>query len=539
MASITSRGPSPHPSPYDFESPNDTDESWQYVDYSSGASATASVGFLPSPASGSLNGFAIVGHLSTRSPQPAAVSPVPMGEMDHSVFLPSATSYPAGSDDFPAAGFVSPDESFMAPHQFLFTQPEEGDFSQAELNGRSKPKTQPVAASDPVLNIVELGPFMSTFTTDMFPSLDQTNQDQRQVDLNTSQPFQSDANVSPWNPTALRSLGDDVFSFDDFLPASSTDGSNVSSSPRSPGTKSDSNSSKSPTSIRRVKVGKIEKKKSDQSGKFVIMTPTSINAYAGKPNPFECFEAEAMRTSQRGRKGPLANDTKESALQVRRLGACFCCHSRKVKCDKERPCKHCKKLLVQVPQVVCWQFQDFLTILFPEFIRGHFRKEEMSKFLRENVDGFSIAGMEQPCDVELFSGPRFGATLSIKAKFFTAKTCEVLQHWHLTTGKDRADLQSNGSAPIGLELSNSAQRDGLRKLAKAYIQEIVKEPAYAEQVTETFRSTQLPTKVLRIVQTFAKQSDVSRLSLPWQHKLTLLSLPWSNGPCPSTPCTMS
>lgn len=47
-----------------------------------------------------------------------------------------------------------------------------------------------------------------------------------------------------------------------------------------------------------------------------------------------------MRASQRGRKGPLAQEAKHQALQVRRRGACFCCHSRKVKCDKERPCKH-------------------------------------------------------------------------------------------------------------------------------------------------------------------------------------------------------
>lgn len=354
-----------------------------------------------------------------------------------------------------------------------------------------------------------MGPFMSTFSADMFPSMGQTNRNQLQLDPNTLQPVQSDPNVPPWNSETLRDISEEDFVFNDLWPSPSIDGTSTSS-PKSPATKSENSSStKSPKVMRKVKTGKIEKQKSDQSGKFVIMTPTSISAYAGKPNLFECFDQDSIRATQRGRKGPLANDTKESALQVRRLGACFCCHARKVKCDRERPCKHCKKLMVQIPQVVCWQFQDFLTVLFPDFIRRHFKKDEMSKFLRDNIEGFTIGGAVQNCDVELFSGPRFGATLGIKAKFFTAKTCEVLQHWHMTSGRRGVDLQSNGSAPIGLELSSGAQKDDLKKRTKAYIQEIVKEPAYAEQVTETFRSTELPTKVLRIVQTFAKQSDVS------------------------------
>lgn len=137
-SSITSR--SPH-SPYDFDSADDSNESWQYIDYSSGASATASVGFLPSPASGSLSGFAIVGHMSTPSPQAGASSPYGMGEMDQPVFLPSSASYPprsepVTSDVFTPAGFVAQDETFMTPQQYLFPpQAEVGEFSQEELNG--------------------------------------------------------------------------------------------------------------------------------------------------------------------------------------------------------------------------------------------------------------------------------------------------------------------------------------------------------------------------------------------------------------------
>ncbi len=69
------------------------------------------------------------------------------------------------------------------------------------------------------------------------------------------------------------------------------------------------------------------------------------------------------------------------------------------------------------PQVICWQFQDFLPVLFPDFIRGHFKKDEMSRFISENIDGFTVDGVERPCTVELFSGPRFTATFSITAKF--------------------------------------------------------------------------------------------------------------------------
>lgn len=503
MASVASQGPSPHGSPYGFDSTDDSDESWQYVDYSSGASATASVGFMPSPASGSLSGFAIVGHVSP--PSQAGMSPLHFGDMDQQVFLPASTAYPPQtsepivSDIFSASaseGFP-PSDSFLTPQQYLFSQ-ENSQLSQQDFNGGlmlentlAGPVVTDIEAEENLLN--------SNFNVNTYTPSPQ--EPHNQLNLGTIPIFQSNPNVPPWNPTSPRGIGENVISFDDMIP-SPIDGSNASSSPSSAGIKSES---KSPSSIRRIKVGKIEKKKSESTGKFVIVTPTSINAHAGKPNPFECFEA--MRTTQRGRKGPLANETKENALQVRRLGACFCCHSRKVKCDKERPCKHCKKLMIQVPQVVCWQFQDFLTVLFPEFIRGHLKKDEMSKFVKDNIECFTVNGAEQPCHVELFSGSSFSATLSVNAKFFAAKTCDVLQHWHMSSGKDQVSLYSSASAPIGLEFSSSSQRDDLRKRAKAYVQEIINEPTYPEQLTDSFRSTQLPKKILRIAQTYAKQSQ--------------------------------
>ncbi|PNY23656.1 Uncharacterized protein TCAP_06406 [Tolypocladium capitatum] len=483
MASVTSQGAPPHSSPYDFDSTGDTDESWQYIDYSTGDSAPGSVGFLPSPASGSLSGFAVVGHVS--SPQ-VSVSPLSTADLDQAVFLPAGSSHPRHPEQLDSSTFAptgeasfAQNEAFMSPHEYLFAHQ---DF--------------------------DLASYMANFQPDFFPAMDQNNSSPQSVDLNAPQPFQSDPTAQPWSPSSAREGGGQTFSFEDFMP-SPNDYSIGSSSPNSSGATSPAvkseTSNRSPISIRKVKVGKVEKKKAEQTGKFVIMTPASVNAQAGRPNPFECFEA--MRATQRGRKGPLANDTKKDALQVRRRGACFCCHSRKVKCDKERPCKHCKRLILQVPQVVCWQFQDFLTTLFPEFIRWHFRKDEMARFLRENVDGFHVGGLERTCDVELFSGPRFSATLSIRAKFFTAKTCDVLQHWHMSVDKTRAGLEANGSAPIGVEFNTAEQKEELRKAAKAYIQDIINEPSYAEQVTDGFTSTKLPTKILKVVQRFAQQSD--------------------------------
>jgi hypothetical protein len=165
--------------------------------------------------------------------------------------------------------------------------------------------------------------------------------------------------------------------------------------------------------------------------------------------------------------------------------------------------------MVQVPQVICWQFQDFLPVLFPSFIRTHFRREEMTKFISENIAGFTIDGAEKPCVVELFSGASWTSTFQIKAKFFTPKTSEVLQHWHMQVGRNSVDLQARGAPPIGLEMDGSvpAQRDEIRKKAREYIQSIIQEPRYAEQVTDSLRHTDLPRKILKIVQRYAQRSD--------------------------------
>ncbi|KAF4965188.1 hypothetical protein FSARC_6982 [Fusarium sarcochroum] len=549
MTSVHSR-PSPNSSsPYDFESAPD-DESWQYIDYTATSSGPSSIGFLSDPASGSLGSFAMVGnvHGNTPSPfmpgntpssyaagntpppytsgnnsspfipgntpSPSAASPLLLGEMDQATFFAANAPFQAQSDNNANSdifatttdGGFGQAQGFLTPQQYLFSQQQNANqFTSQDLNGmlmkRGTASPQAQGADDTTADMT----LMQNFGTDMF-SLDSNEQVQvPQVDFNIPQPLQSDPNVPPWNHTNTRA-NEGIFIMDDFnnspSPGSVQSQNSFSSSQASPG------SSKSPVQIRKVKVGKVEKKKKvEQSGKFVIVTPNSISAHAGRPNPFECFEA-MNRTSQRGRKGPLADATKENALQVRRQGACFCCHSRKVKCDLERPCKSCKKLMIQVPQVVCWQFQDFLTILFPEYIRGHLRKDEMSKFVAENIAGFQVQGIEQACAVELYSGPLFNTVLAIKAKFFTPKTKDVMQHWQLyNVGMNRVELQANRAADIGVELDKSAERDSLKKRAKKYIQDLLTEPYFVDQVTDSFQSTQLPQKLLRIIKQYADETE--------------------------------
>ncbi|KAM3478050.1 hypothetical protein MY8738_006150 [Beauveria namnaoensis] len=502
MASVSSHNSSSHPSPYDFESNGDTDESWQYIDYSSGGSAPGSVGFLPSPASGSLNGFAIVGHNATTSPSQPCMSPVPppLGD-DDQVFLPPATTLPmsgameSGELVMVTAGELMADGMFMTPQEYLFAQNSLSEW---------RPEALALPAGTPEFQMATA------------PAAIHAQPEQQQLapaptlELDGFQQFQIEGTLMQWDPhgAGAASPGEEPSMSMAKYMSSPSQRSVGPSSPRSTASvKSEVGSGKtSPIAIRRVNTGRVGKSKTELVGRFHIVTPNSITASAGRPNPYECFEA--MRTTQRGRKGPLANATKEDALQVRRRGACFCCRSRKVKCDTERPCKHCKKLMVQVPQVVCWQFQDFLTILCPEFISAHLKKEEMSKFLRDNVDEFRISGASQSCSVKLFSGARFVTTLDIEAKFFTAKTCDVLQHWHLNSGHHGVHLDSNGSAPIGLEKTGSgSQRDEVRKKVKVYVRQLIEEPVFAEQVTDSLRWTKLPAKILAIVQRYAQLTN--------------------------------
>lgn len=368
----------------------------------------------------------------------------------------------------------------------------------------------------------ELTSFVNSFQTHNVPltSLETFSRQQEDLDIDLSQHLPSNANPGPWSPANLKvDNGSSMFVMEEFSSSQgSASTSPAHSNPNSPDIKHEGDKTTASSPIRKVMTGKVEKKKATEpASKFVIVTPHSINARSGRPNLFECFES--MKTQTRGRKGPLANATKESALQVRRLGACFCCHSRKVKCDSERPCKNCKKLAVQVPQVVCWQFADFLTVLFPDFMRNHFRKDKMSAFMAENVD---IDAVElEPREVELFSG--LSPSLKVRARFFKPRTDDVQQHYHLHVGKDRVDLQARQTAPMVLELDSAAQREALRKKVKEYIASIAAEPGYAHQVTESIRHTELPRNILAVVQEYANKSNVSLCVLSSPDNLLILS----------------
>jgi hypothetical protein len=135
----------------------------------------------------------------------------------------------------------------------------------------------------------------------------------------------------------------------------------------------------------------------------------------------------------------------------------------------------------------------------------------MTKFIAESIVSFQVNGVEQGCSVELFSGGRFQAVLAIEAKFFTPKTPDIIQHWHMVNvGPDRVELQSNGAAAIAVELEKTAERDNLKKRTKKYIQELITEPGFVDQVTESFRSTQLPRKLLGIIKQYADETEVSK-----------------------------
>ncbi|EGS20523.1 gal4-like Zn(II)2Cys6 binuclear cluster DNA-binding domain-containing protein [Thermochaetoides thermophila DSM 1495] len=265
------------------------------------------------------------------------------------------------------------------------------------------------------------------------------------------------------------------------------------------------------------------------ANKFVVVTPSIISQHKDKPgNPWEealaslssSSSASSLRPTQRGRKGPLAEESRKAALDVRRKGACFHCHARKVGCDAQRPCKNCMRLAQQVPQVVCWRFPDFSIILFPEFIRGHLRKEKVAQFVADNVESFTVGGVEMPCDVELFSGFGMRAVLKLRAKFFTAKGADALQHWHAQLRNNEMALTLRGAAPIALEMGGMAGNDGggsgsgdtqrseLKKKLKEYINAIVDEPWFPELMTPPPHHTEIPRKVLRIVHEYERRSKL-------------------------------
>jgi len=499
MTSVSSASPAAHHFHH-----GESDSEWDYV-HSGGAPSSVGVG--SSPGAGSMQSWGIV-HFQSHyaQPSPSALSPRNI-DSEQSAIMGSS---------FPERHFSSSPHMSSANFEAHFVSDFDVSMPQEDGVGHGFGTFEPnlydasiygdAAQSVPFGNmqtdcVEEFTNFSAFDTVNTQPSM------QPPLDLNIPQRFMEENNVPPWDPTNLKA--------EDLSGTSSGGFEFLSQSPQhftlspkshnsSPGlSDAKPESVKAPIPIRKTKSGKVEKSK--PTSKFVIMTPTLINAQSGRPNPFECFEA--MRATQRGRKGPLANDTKENALQVRRLGACFCCHSRKVKCDKERPCKNCKKLTTQVPQIVCWQFHDFLPVLFPDFIRGHFKKEQMTAFLSDNIEDFTLRGAEQTVSVEFFSGRQFQSTLTVPASFFTPKTAEVLQHWSLNPDQFQFDLQSCGSVPIGVDPDNQMQKEELKRRSREYIHNLTFEPMYAEQVTDAIRTTEVPKKILKIVQKYAQKSN--------------------------------
>jgi len=137
----------------------------------------------------------------------------------------------------------------------------------------------------------------------------------------------------------------------------------------------------------------------------------------------------------------------------------------------------------------------------------------MTAFLSDNIEDFTLRGAEQTVSVEFFSGRQFQSTLTVPASFFTPKTAEVLQHWSLNPDQFQFDLQSCGSVPIGVDPDNQMQKEELKRRSREYIHNLTFEPMYAEQVTDAIRTTEVPKKILKIVQKYAQKSNVSTLAL--------------------------
>ncbi|KAI0431463.1 hypothetical protein F5Y09DRAFT_304600 [Xylaria sp. FL1042] len=476
MASVASASPS-RPDFLRANSTEDTD-SWQYVESNSSPS-----GYIPSPGS-SFNGWGIIGFPSHLGASPTTMSP-----------LPAPTSHPnQRSSNITAEDSENQFLSFLDNQQFVASH--ENLLPDLFDNTMDTYQFQQGVQEDSMCDITS------------FEGMDIQAQP---ADLGIPMQFQHDNNVAPWAPM---NLPDSEFMFFDMEDVSaqmsrttSQGSAGTSSHHSSPSTQSvKPRQTKDTDPTKKVSSGRIEKKKSAPQDNFVVFTPNTINQQSGKPNPFECFEVAGG--IQRGRKGPLANKAAERARNIRRMGACFCCRSRKVKCDEERPCKNCKKISAQIPQVVCWQFSDFLPVLFPGFIRGHFKKEVVARFISDNVSKFYSASPTpaEPWLIELSSGSRFRSTLTIPASFCAPKNAEILHHWHMSTRAHQLDLHSRPAVPLGVDPRDTNQREALRRRTREYIDNLVNEPRYAEQVTDALRSTQLPRRVLAIVQRYAQRS---------------------------------
>ncbi|KAH7631655.1 hypothetical protein B0T09DRAFT_106902 [Sordaria sp. MPI-SDFR-AT-0083] len=262
--------------------------------------------------------------------------------------------------------------------------------------------------------------------------------------------------------------------------------------------------------------------------KFVVLTPQSISQNAAKGNSAALFggkDAEGNnRTTFRGRKGPLAISTAVSALNVRRMGACFCCHARKVSCEETRPCRRCEKLKLTVPEVICWQFSDFTDVIFPGWLKAHLKREGKrgaEEYVRGNVASFLVRfredeeEAEKPIKLTLTLGRGYNkdAMLTVFAKFFTpTPTASDATRWYTTrehpAGKDRGlILEENPATPIALPYGWLDQREELRRHLRQFHEGLYNEPDWAYLVTQSAEDfTRIPERVLPILRRYANES---------------------------------
>lgn len=475
---------------------DESSESYVLVDgYGGMSSNSSSIVFLESPGSGSYQSLAFVGQPQFVSPSPPAMSP---NLLDMSNYAAAPTS---------AGGYVEDNGSYDQSAASMEAHPDQLDQLDLNISGiienQETLDLSMLPQQDWTSQLQGWPQYLTTSSTNFLQAEYAEFENASHIsDLGIPQSMINMPDLLPWNPTNPQQNSSGLLFMNSFTSPPSTSESISPEmgtvAPVSPQPKQEPSSVKAsiPSPKRRVRGtgNRVEKKRATSSSdssslgssptsKFVIMTPNTISAHAGKTNPYECMDA--MRPSQRGRKGPLANATKENALQVRRRGACFHCHARKVKCDMERPCKNCKKLITDIPQVMCWQFQDFVPILFPEFIRGHFDSKALYNFSKE----FKVYGVGRWGEVVLSSGWRFATTLRVHVKKFAAIESDVQTHWHLKVDGDVVQLFNETSLSIGLETVTESPKDELRKVLKSslkgYFEDLIKEHAFAEQVTET------------------------------------------------------
>ncbi|KAK3391873.1 hypothetical protein B0T20DRAFT_472641 [Sordaria brevicollis] len=272
--------------------------------------------------------------------------------------------------------------------------------------------------------------------------------------------------------------------------------------------------------------------------KFVVITPQSISEAAAKGSnaAYGGKDAEGSnRVSLKGRKGPLPPSTAVSALNVRRKGACFCCHARKVKCEETRPCRRCEKLKLTVPDVICWQFSDFTDVIFPGWLKAHLTKEGpkgAEEYVRQNVASFKVRfrksngdgadeeeeEAEKPIKLTLTLGRGFNrdAMLTVFAKFFTpTPTATDAIKWFTTrihpAGKQYGIvIEENPATPIALPQGWMDQKEELRRHLRSFHEGLYNEDQWAYLVTQSAEDvTDIPKRVLPILRRFANMSGNS------------------------------